>query len=217
MKRRQLLNLAGIAAIACGTASVNAQIQGSAHDFSNEGWARNQICLPCHTPHNAKVVDINGYKLNYLWNHGLPAESQVYNTKDGDFPRNDALDAYSILCMGCHDGTVALDTFGGQIGTTFMTGTEKLGTDLTNDHPIGVAAVWDPAQEGTRYNPRTTWESQVFGGSKMGKLRNMLVGGVEESVISCVTCHTPHRKGGHNSMLRIDNTGSQMCLACHIK
>lgn len=217
MKRRHLLNLVGIAVIACGTASVNAQIEGSAHDFSGEGWSHNQICLPCHTPHNAKSIDINGYGTHRLWNHGLPAENQIYKTGEGDLPRNDALDAYSILCMGCHDGTVALDTFGGQIGTNFMTGSEKLGTDLTNDHPVGGAAVWNPTYEGTRYHYRTEWEGVTFGNSSMGRLQKMLIGGVEESVISCATCHEPHRRGGHSDLTRIDNTGSQMCLACHIK
>ncbi len=217
MKRRHLLNLAGIAVIACSTAGVNAQIQGSAHDFSNDGWSDNQICKPCHTPHNAMSIDINGYGTERLWNHGLPAENQIYNTHDGDLPRNDALDAYSILCMGCHDGTVALDTFGGNIGTQIMSGSEMLGTDLTDDHPVGGAAVWNPIYEGTRYHPRTEWEGVVFGGDTMGRLQKMLIAGVEQSVISCATCHEPHRRGGNEYLTRIDNDGSQMCLACHLK
>lgn len=217
MKRRQLVNLTGIAALACGAATVNGQIVGSAHDFSSAGWADNQICLPCHTPHNAMSVDINGYGTHRLWNHALPAENQIYTTKDGDLPRNDALDAYSILCMGCHDGTVALDSFGGVNGNTFIFGSELIGTDLTNDHPVGGVAVWNPVYEGSRYNPRTEWENQTFGSSRMGRLQEMIVDGNVESVISCATCHEPHRRGGHDDLLRIDNTASQLCLACHIK
>jgi len=222
MKRRQF-NRLGSALLAFGAASVlsatsaNGQIVGSAHDFSNAGWSRNQICLPCHTPHNAMTVDINGYGTDRLWNHSLPSEGQVYTTKDGDLPRNDALDAYSILCMGCHDGTVALDSFGGVGGSNFIFGSELIGTDLTNDHPVGGTAVWNPAHEGTRYNPRTTWENQTFGNSRMGTLKEMEVEGVVQSVISCATCHEPHRRGGHDDLLRISNTSSQMCLACHIK
>jgi len=221
MKRRHLLNLAGIAVIACGTASVNAQIVGSAHDFSGAGWSDHQICKPCHTPHNAIAVDINGYGTERLWNHALPSEATIYNTKgEGDMTRNDALDAKSILCMGCHDGTVALDSFGGVSGNIFMRDVEadaEIGTDLTNDHPIGGAAVWNPIYEGSRYRPRTEWEGVVYGGDSMGRLQKMLVGGVEQSVISCVTCHEQHRRGGNDHMTRIDNDGSQMCLACHIK
>jgi predicted CXXCH cytochrome family protein len=217
MKRRHLINLTSLAVLACGAAGANAQIVGSAHDFSNAGWADNQICKPCHTPHNAMTVDINGYGTDRLWNHSLPAQSQVYNTNEGDLTRDDALDAKSMLCMGCHDGTVALDSFGGVNGGTFIFGNALIGTNLTNDHPIGAAAVWDPAHEGTRYNPRLTWENSTIGGDKMGRLQDMLVNGEVESVISCITCHEPHRRGGNDFLTRVDNTGSAMCLACHIK
>lgn len=217
MNRRQLLNLAGIAVIACGTASVNAQIEGSAHDFSDAGWSDHQICKPCHTPHNAITVDINGYGTDRLWNHALPAEDQVYNTQEGDLTRNDALDAKSILCMGCHDGTVALDSFGGVGGGTFIFGDGLIGTDLTNDHPVGAAGYWNAAYEGTRMNPRLDWENQYFGTDRMGRLQDMLIEGVAEPVVSCTTCHEPHRRGGNDYLLRIDNEASQMCLACHNK
>ncbi len=216
MKRRHLINLTGIAALACGAASVNGQIVGSAHDFTNAGWADNQICKPCHTPHNAMVVDINGYGTDRLWNHSLPAESQVYNTHEGDYTRNDALDAKSLLCMGCHDGTVALDSFGGVNGGTFIFGDALIGTDLTNDHPVGLAGEW-PEPTPSYFKDRTLWENMTFNGDRMGRLGEMLIGGSPKPVISCVTCHEPHRRGGNDYLMRIDNTGSVMCLACHNK
>ncbi len=203
----------------------NAQIRGSAHDFTDKGWSDNEICKPCHTPHNAMTVEINGYVAGKLWNHALPPQSQIYKTLVGDLPRDDALDAYSILCMGCHDGTVALDSFGGVNGSMFIGNAnvgaphpvrEFLSTDLTNDHPVGASGVW-PEPEPVYFNPRSTWENQTFGNSRMGRLRSMLVDGLERSVVSCATCHEPHRRGGHDDLLRIDNTSSQMCLACHNK
>ncbi len=207
------------------TARTNAQIRGSAHDFSLKGWSDNEICKPCHTPHNAMLVEVNGYLVGKLWNHALPAQNQIYKTLVGDLPRDDALDAYSILCMGCHDGTVALDSYGGLSGSMFIGNAnvgapnpirELLATDLTNDHPVGAGGVW-PEPEPSYLNPRNTWENQTFGNSRMGRLQPMLVDGQERSVVSCATCHEPHRRGGHNDLLRIDNTASQMCLACHNK
>ena len=41
-------------------------IVGSAHDFSDDSWnTSGQICLVCHTPHNADVAVSNAP----LWNH----------------------------------------------------------------------------------------------------------------------------------------------------
>jgi hypothetical protein len=34
-------------------------IGGSGHDFSAEAWSNNEICLPCHTPHNADTTMIH--------------------------------------------------------------------------------------------------------------------------------------------------------------
>lgn len=204
------------AAVTLGASRANAQITGSAHDFSGEGWAQSQTCLPCHTPHGGGHVIINGYEAGRLWNHDLPELNQVYTTYDGDFTRDEALDSYSILCMGCHDGTIALDSFGGEMGTHFLSGDALVGTDLTMQHPVGISAVW-PDPEPSYLHGRATWENQTFGNSRMGKLRLMIVDGEERSVVSCATCHEPHGRGGHDYLLRIDNTSSAMCLACHNK
>lgn len=217
--------LAAAAACLLTMAAAQGQISGSAHDFSAAGWSRSQICLPCHTPHNAMAVEVNGYRAGRLWNHALPAVGQVYGMRAGELMRDDALDAYSLLCMGCHDGTVALDSFGGRSGSVYLPAAKirssarvsaVLGIDLTDDHPIGADAVW-PDIEPEGLNPRGMWENQVFGGSRMGSLRPMRIDGQERSVVSCATCHEPHRRGGHDGLLRIDNSASQMCLACHAK
>ena len=218
-RRCSTLGLAILLSIAAGLlcASIaTAQITGSAHDFSGKGWAQSQTCLPCHTPHGGGGASISGYEAGRLWNHNLPALGQIYTTYDGNFSRDEAMDSYSILCMGCHDGTVALDSFGGAAGTNFLTGAALVGTDLTSQHPVGISATW-PDSEPSSLNPRATWEDKTFGNSRMGTLRLMVVNGVEHSVVSCATCHEPHGRGGHDSILRIDNTASQMCLTCHNK
>lgn len=218
------VRLVAAAAMLCA-APASAQITGSAHDFSEAGWARSQICLPCHTPHNAADIEINGYAAGRLWNHALPSPAQFYQMYGGDRSRDEALDTYSLLCMGCHDGTVALDSYGGAQGTVFM-GAQRvrptarlgalLGTDLTDEHPVGADAVWIEPEPGG-FNPRSTWENQTFGGSRMGRLRQMIVDGQAQWVVSCATCHEPHRSGGHDDLLRISNVNSQLCLVCHAK
>ncbi len=224
-RTRIVRSCAVVLCIALSSLSAHAQISGSAHDFSGKGWADAQICKPCHTPHNALRVEVNGYLAGRLWNHSLSASSQVYSTLAGDLTRDDALDVYSLLCMGCHDGTVALDSYGGRAGSMFV-GINNvaapdpigglIGIDLTDDHPVGAGGVW-PDPEVTYLRPRSTWENQTFGGSRMGGLRPMSINGEERLVVSCATCHEPHGRGNYQGMLRIDNAGSQMCLVCHVK
>ncbi len=68
----------------------------------------NQTCVFCHTPHSAsKAVD--GAP---LWNHSI--SSATYSVLGPPLPTESRLttpgqpDGSSKLCLGCHDGTVAL-------------------------------------------------------------------------------------------------------------
>src|SRR5947209_19422541 len=61
------------------TASARAGIAGSAHDFGSSGWAKNQICLPCHTPHGGSDATSGGP----MWNHTMSdKKSYTYATYD---------------------------------------------------------------------------------------------------------------------------------------
>ena len=109
-----------------------AQITGSAHDFSAAGLGNDEICQPCHTPHNASTA-----LPVVLWNHAVTTtetytlySSPTMNAQTGQ------PDGVSRACLSCHDGTVALDSFGGSTGTNFIGGGANFGTDLTNDHPV---------------------------------------------------------------------------------
>jgi len=66
-------------------------------------------------------------------------------------------DGVSKLCLSCHDGTVALDSYGGVNGSTIITGSALLGTDLSTSHPISMkydaalastdGKLWDPTSK----------------------------------------------------------------------
>lgn len=110
----------------------DAQIAGTAHDLSGRGWGSTEICIFCHVPHNAGST-------GQLWNHALTTQTfQLYsNTVSSTFNATTSQPGgASKLCLSCHDGTVALDSFGAQTGTHFISGTRNLGADLRNDHPI---------------------------------------------------------------------------------
>lgn len=181
-----------------------AQIIGSAHDFSGAGWARGEICRACHTPHNADLL-----LEAPLWNHATSSATYTLyastTLKQAAVQPGDA----SKACLCCHDGTVALDSFGGTAGGVFMTGPANVATDLSNDHPVGM-----------------TWEHQTLGGAaNCSTCHNfhppagwrppvVLFGPVGSKKVECPSCHTPHGVGVPK-LLRSTNVQSRMCLACH--
>jgi predicted CXXCH cytochrome family protein len=174
-------------------------ISGTAHDLSGRGWGTNEICAFCHTPHNAKVP-----QLAPLWNHGSSAATfTVYSSSTlNAVPGQPA--GTSKACLSCHDGTVALDTYGTRTGTNTLTGSALLGTDLSNDHPVSFT--YDAAlatADGGLVSPASA--SQVVAGIPLftGKLE-------------CASCHSVHDNASGN-FLRGSNAASILCLKCHTK
>ncbi|MCC6676431.1 MAG: hypothetical protein IT436_04745 [Phycisphaerales bacterium] len=200
----------GAVALVCiaGT-NASAQIAGSAHNFSSYGWSGGEICKPCHTPHFA----IEG--MPRLWNHELT--TATYTMFEGETGTAvDNFDYASRMCMSCHDGTVALDSFGGQTGTTFIQPRSNLGIDLTDDHPVGSDAVY-PADRPTSFNPPSAdGRTVTFGGVSL-RLKSWDDAGTIKYVVGCTTCHNAHNRGGYPHMTQSTMASSQMCLVCHIK
>ncbi|MEE8458893.1 MAG: cytochrome c3 family protein [Phycisphaerales bacterium] len=188
---------------------------GQAHDFSNFGWAEGEICKPCHTPHHA-INDETGVAIGWLWNHELTtATYTLYDGSTADAGPDDgtaAFDKQSRLCMSCHDGTVAIDSFGGNTGSIFLGGHELIGIDLRDDHPVGITGIY-PEQGTADFQAAV---NHNLGPNQELKLREMNVGGVNDFVVGCTTCHTPHYKG-FDHQLRMTNDSSALCLSCHIK
>ena len=188
----------------------SAVITGSAHDFSTKGWnSTGEICIVCHTPHEADITVIGAP----LWNHEvsvqtyIPYASVTLTATDVAQPSGT-----SKLCLSCHDGTIAVDNFGGVTnGTSFLTGKKNIGVDLSDDHPISFTYDATLATtDGGLYDPTTTLSGLVGGGTITDDL---LFGGT----VRCASCHDVHNSFNNNKLLVIPNTGSDLCLTCHNK
>lgn len=193
-------------------------ITGSAHDFSVAGWnSTGEICVVCHTPHNADT----SVTAAPLWNHVITSKTFVTYASDTLNATVGQPSGTSKLCLSCHDGTVALDSFGGSNGATFMTGSVAVGSDeLDNDHPISFTydqtlITADGALHALDSAANIGSGADVRNGTISS---NLLFGGQ----VQCASCHDVHNKftvgpTATNKLLRITNDGSTLCLTCHNK
>jgi len=170
------------------------------NNFPGVNMPGNQVCLPCHTPHNALLAG----EENVLWNHAETGETFVMYSSTAGQP-----ESHSKMCLSCHDGVTAIDNYGGTGGTGIViTGSANLGTDLSNDHPIGIE--YPTASPGQYHEPAS------FGpGINNGPgVRLVEVNGLDR--VECTSCHNVHNNGLGN-FLNAPIQESYLCLQCHIK
>lgn len=197
-----------------------AGIENSVHDFRAE-LGIDELCVVCHTPHNAVDPVANGLDDAPLWNHQVGATVYtLYASSTLDHVPGQP-DGSTKLCLSCHDGSVAVDNYGGTTTGSFavddpsfsgLPGTAdpanlNFGTSLDNDHPVSfdydaVAAVDPEIYDSATATP--------IGGTIASRL---LVGGK----VQCSSCHDVHDVDGNPHLLVITNVASQLCLTCHEK
>ncbi|MEK7711337.1 MAG: cytochrome c3 family protein [Planctomycetota bacterium] len=160
----------------------------------------NQVCLPCHTPHNALLAGDD----NVLWNHAETTQTFVMYKSTAGQPQGP-----SKLCLSCHDGVTAIDNYGGTGGTGIViTGKAALGSDLSNDHPIGIEY---PTALPAEYKDPSTFAPGIGGGPGV---KLVAINGLQR--VECTSCHNVHNNGLGN-FLRTPIQESYLCLQCHIK
>ncbi len=182
------------------------QITGSAHDFKAETWnTSGEICIVCHTPHNADATVTDAP----LWNHQVTAATfTVYTSSTLDATVGQP-DGNSKLCLSCHDGTVAIDNFGGATsGTVYIDGSDSLGTSLADDHPISFDYNTALATaDGDLFDPSTA--SSGLGSTIAADM-------LFNNRLQCASCHDVHNAGIDNLLVK-SNAASALCLTCHDK
>ncbi len=189
---------------------VSADVAATKHNLSVSGpgtvkaSSESQICVFCHTPHNASPTAA-------LWNRRNSATTYTpYSSttaRGGMAQPNGA----SMLCLSCHDGTIALGdilsratpiAMAGAV-TTMPAGAGRLGTDLGDDHPVSFA--YTAALVAQRNNELVS-PAALTGRVKLDANGQM----------QCTSCHDPH-DNANGKFLVMANGASALCTACHAK
>jgi len=224
-----------------------------------------EICVFCHTPHGSNTTAVVP-----LWNRNMP-DPAIYTTYDalGTSTLDGTVmqvGSVSLACLSCHDGTQSMDSVinapgsggynpaGARIPGTTWTGTTVnaagelqagitlIGTDLRNDHPVGIqyagggishsapnpgpTAFGDPDFRDvlhTQINSVDYWWVDVNSDSNRTRqdiilyTRDNTAGTIgNEPFVECASCHDPH-EDAYGTFLRMSNDSSNLCLACHVK
>jgi predicted CXXCH cytochrome family protein len=145
-----------------------------------------------------------------LWSPKYYNASTVYTLYDSPTLDADVQQptGASRLCLSCHDGSIAIDSYGGRRGTRYLSASEGAIAgdveELSNDHPISFTYDSALASEDTElHDPQARSDT-----------RELLVDGKVE----CMSCHDVHNTDAKDmKLLRVDNRGSALCLTCHDK
>jgi predicted CXXCH cytochrome family protein len=199
---------------AIGQASAGS-IVGSKHDLRNFGFT-DEICVVCHTPHNADVT-IGAVP---LWNHTTTTKQyRMYTSPTMDAISTGQPSQGSLLCLSCHDGTVAIDSYGGRVGSITLGGGLAVGAgpeDLTDDHPISI--IYDQALSQVDpglFDPTSRIVTIGVAPTKTGTISDLLV---VNDQLQCSSCHDVHNTfTAGEPLLKVSIQGSELCLTCHNK
>ncbi len=205
---KKVLVLAAIALMFAAPAI--AAVTGTAHDLSSGTTSSNtdEICVFCHTPHGASAAGFAP-----LWNRTSVNATVVYGNPAGTMDAVPTLASVNasdaVLCLSCHDGasvagnlTNPPNALGGAQPTVTATvsANATLGTDLSNDHPVGF--VYDAAL--------------VAADGELQAVTTQALYGAGSDTMWCSSCHDVH-DNTNSPFLISTNAGSALCLTCHIK
>lgn len=238
----------------------------------NKQSTTEQICVFCHTPHAANTnVTAPLWNKNNPSTSYTTYSTANSSTIDGQVL---TVGSVSAACLSCHDGTQAMDNIinapgsggfaaggGGADGLGYnWTGSTRadatgkltnsgafianLGSDLTNDHPIGIqycggglsgstTTVSGTCKDGDFKMPKTNningaqvfWVDTTNSGTRSKTdiilYTRTFSAGAGPSV-ECASCHDPHVSTTDGAatdvnFMRVTTAGSQICLACHTK
>jgi len=169
----------------------------------------------CHAPHNTTAT-------GPLWSHATTTATYTLYASATMNATSGQPGAASKLCLSCHDGTIAINNFSGNTGSaTAAIGSSNvnhIGTDLSNDHPIGIT--YDTAlatSDGKLADPAAKTVTIGSTVSKSGTIAAMML---VNGKVECTSCHDVHNiytVGSNHFLVKVDVASSSLCRQCHNK
>jgi predicted CXXCH cytochrome family protein len=208
--------LLGATLAVAGLVASAGTIVGSKHDFSFGAPVGTQICVNCHTPHNADTTVLDAP----LWNRKLSTVTYTPYTSATMTAKNLVAGqpgTTSKLCLSCHDGTIAVNSFGSVTGTTFISAANKI-ANLNTSHPIGVPynVQNDPGLRATTTG--VTIGTTVGTNAKADSTGNIGSRMLFNGNVECASCHDVHNTYTDGaSLVKVSMASSALCTTCHIK
>ncbi|PKL52185.1 MAG: hypothetical protein CVV37_02495 [Nitrospira bacterium HGW-Nitrospira-1] len=218
---------------------------GAAPVVGSEDWNnRKEICRVCHVPHDHGRA-YKRWTNGLLWNHAVDDTTTFVmydhawsNTLTGI--QSAQPDGTAKLCLACHDGVIAVDSFDKKSGPGNGTGTKTIdgtnwslgykvpgyidgdSSNLRGTHPLSIAFPAGEDGDGKNFNLTTTatWANGETVASTL-----------DNGKVQCSTCHDVHDAPGaampgthllrqYNAtaaMGNADSGASKLCLTCHIR
>ena len=214
MMRKILPTTAAVFLLLSCQAARAGTIFGSPHDFRGPPYERSgEICLPCHVPHSTKTLPAP------LWD--LESTTDTYSvyrrplSPGGTDEAERSPFGTSKTCLSCHDGILASEVYGGQMGESAgRLDTYPAGAVPVHDHPVSF--VYDTAlaaRDKDLYDPSTRLSGVA--GSTGTIDADMLF----SKRMECASCHDVHNTKAvpGTKLLVKDTAGSALCLTCHNK
>lgn len=226
-----LLVFLGALLVSVGAEAAQISIKGSPHDISG---GTGEICIYCHTPHNAAIAVPLWNRMNPCYGDGLTLYKTSPTLTEATKASKFESDSISFFCMSCHDGTIALSAVinandennnymtnsavSSTAGALAATNPKNLKHDLSNTHPIGFNYVTAQGQDSGLREAGAVLALFKSKDAADGKTtsQNFLYGSNYQT-FECSSCHRVHDPGTSTNFLRIENEQSDLCLACHIK
>jgi Doubled CXXCH motif (Paired_CXXCH_1) len=183
-------------------------------------------CLSCHDGQTAVDSIINMPGAGRYLETQETTENAAFlnswnNTRGPDATVHARLSATE--CLACHSSASGIVGAGATDFTAFA-----IGTDLRNDHPVGIRFP-TTAGPGTDFKDPPRKEAQLAyfdtdGNNRADPKEIRLYNTGEGYEVECASCHDPHGvpSGGpgtpfNPTFLRVSNAGSGVCLTCHSK